>query len=627
MSTTRDISKSLKPKTALLRTLALVVIVAASAVAAIAQNADFSVKAPAQVIQGQTFAVEFTITNSDARLTKAPTLNGCTLRYGPGATSTNYYTEIINGNAVTRSSVTYTCTYVADKAGKTTVPAVSINANGKKLSTSPKTITILPPGKGQQGQENGHGQGYGHPDQQTQKATANDLIVTVTLSKNSMYEGEATIATIKVYTKYSISSFQATSLPAFDGFISEELPVSQKTEIEHFRGDNYYSAVLKRCLLYPQKSGKLTINSGRYDVTLLVPERISYGYLYTTRNVEQRITTTSNSVTADVRPLPSPAPAGFDGAVGTGFTAKGILEPEKLRTNEAATYTYTITGTGNIKYLSAPDIDFGPTIEAYDPTTENDANFTGTNMTGTFKALYSIVPTQVGEITIPAVPFVYFDTASGKYVTIDVPAITRPVLKGNNVITGGTTQKAISGKQLDDILHIKVLNPADLQHNPSRFITSWLYWTICLALILLLTTATLIYSRELRLRDDISGRRMARANSVAAKRLSKARKAMAQHNEEEFYAAVSLALWGYMGDKLRIPASALTRDNITDKLSADGVDDESIKQVIAILDDCEMARFTPGTPEAKMDDLYSRATAAIKGLENSKRKKATEQKQ
>ena len=621
MSKITDISNTLRLKTTLLLLLAFTVIFAA-ATAAKAQNVDFSVKAPSQVIQGQTFAVEFTVTNSDARLTKAPALNGCTLRYGPGATSTNYYTEYVNGHSVSYSSVTYTCTYVADKAGKTTVPSVTINANGRKLSTSPKTITILPPGKGQQNQ--GHGQEPGHEQpsvQQTHKATANDLIVTVSLSKNSMYEGEAVIATIKVYTKYNIRNFQATTLPAFDGFISEELPVPQKAEIEHFRGDNYYAMVLKRCLLYPQKTGALTINSGRYDVTLVVPERISYGYFYTTRPVEQRITTTSNSVTANVRALPQPAPAGFDGAVGTGFKASATLEPAKLRTNESATYTYTITGTGNVKYLSAPDIDFGPTVDAYDPTTENDAKFTGSNMTGTFKASYSIVPTQVGELTVPAVPFVYFDTASGKYVTVDVPAITRSVLKGNAVASSGVAQKAINGKQLDDILHIKVLSSFDLCHKPHRVVMSWLYWTICLILVLALVTAAVVYRRELRLRDDIQGRRSARANRVAAKRLAAARKAMARHNEEEFYASVASALWGYMGDKLRIPASALTRENITEKLGADGVDEESIANVIAVLDDCEMARFTPGSPDQKMDDLYGRATAAIKGLENSKRKK------
>lgn len=624
MSRITDIISTFRLKTAVLRALALVVVFAAAAGAS-AQKADFKVNAPAQVVQGQVFAVEFTVTNSNARLSKAPTLNGCTLRYGPDATSTNSYTEFVNGRASSYSSVTYTCTYVADKAGKTTVPSVTINANGHRLNTQPKTITILPPGKSSQSQ--GRDPGYGQPAQQTHKATANDLIVTVTLSKNSMYEREAVIATIKVYTKYDIRNFQATTLPAFDGFISEELPVPQKPEIEHFRGDNYYSLVLKRCLLYPQKTGTLTINSGRYEVTLLVPEQITYGYFYTTRDVEQRIVTTSNSVKANVRALPSPAPAGFDGAVGTGFTAKATLEPSKLRTNEAATYTYSIKGTGNIKYLSAPDIDFGPTVEAYDPETESDASFTGSNMTGTFKATYSIVPTQVGELAVPAVPFVYFDTASGKYITIDVPAITEPVLKGNAVATGGTPQKGISGKQLDDILHIKTLNPADLHHKPERVIMSWPFWVICLAMVLTLVTAAIAYRRKLRLRGDIAGRREARANRVAVKRLAKARKAMARHNEEEFYADVALALWGYMGDKLRIPASALTRDNITEKLGADGVDDESIKQVIAVLDDCEMARFTPGSPDSKMDDLYNRASAAIKGLENSKRKKATERKQ
>ena len=136
----------------------------------------------------------------------------------------------------------------------------------------------------------------------------------------------------------------------------------------------------------------------------------------------------------------------------------------------------------------------------------------------------------------------------------------------------------------------------------------------------MMAAITLIYRRNLKLNSDVTGRRMARANRVANRRLRTARAEMSRHNEDAFYAAVASALWGYMGDKLRIPASALTRDNITEKLSADGVGPETIQRTIAVLDDCEMARFTPGTADSKMSDLYQRATTAINELEASKRK-------
>lgn len=605
----------------LLRALLLAAVLVVAWATAAAQQPSLSVQVRPQVVQGQRFTVTFRISNAEARITKAPELKGCTLLYGP-ATSTMSYMSNMNGHMVSTSSVDYTFTYSADKAGTVTIPAMSVNAGGQKLTSSAKTVTILPPDRSAQQSQQGQPSGGGHPTGNRRTATAKDLIVTVSLSKSSMYEHEATIATIKVYTKFNITQFRATTLPSFDGFLSEELPVPQSVNLEHFRGENYYVAVLKRCLLYPQKTGTLVINSGRYDVTLETYEEVSNGFFIQQRPVEQHITTTSNQVNATVRPLPQPAPAGFNGAVGTGFTASAVLEPQILRTNEAATYTYTVKGTGNIKYLSAPEIDFGATVEAYDPETENDASFNGSSMTGTFKATYSVVPTQVGEMTIPACPFVYFNPSTGKYVTVDVPGISRKVLKGNAAVSSaGVDQKAISGKQLDDILYIKSLDNADLEREPNRVLHSWYYVTLYLALIVLLVVLALVYRRYLKLNSDVTGRRMARANRVATKRLKTARAEMNRHNEEGFYAAVASALWGYMGDKLRIPSSALTRDNITEKLSADGVSDELIQRTIAVLDDCEMARFTPGSADSKMSDLYDRATSVINDLEASKRKK------
>lgn len=578
-----------------------------------AQAPSLTVQARPQVVQGQHFTVTVRLSNVSANINRAPQLKNCTLLYGP-AVSTMAYSSNINGRQENVEIVDFTFTYTADKAGTVTIPAISVNVGGKTLKSQPKTITILPPDKSTQQQQRGGHQGATAPStgRRTQ-ATANDLIVTTTLSKNSMYEHEAVIATIKVYTKFKILSFRPTTLPAFDGFLSEELPVSNNVQMEHFRGDNYYSAVLKRCLLFPQKEGKLVIKSGRYDVTLEAYEEVSNGFFITQRPYEQYITTTSNQITANVKALPKPQPAGFSGAVGTGFHATATLEPKTLRTNEAATYTYTVSGTGNVKYLTAPDIDFGPNVEAYDPETEDDAVFNGTALTGTYKAVYSIVPQQVGEITIPSCDFVYFNPTTGKYVTVPVAGFTRKVAKGS-AVAAAAPQKAI-GKQLDDILHIKSIKGSSLSKNPQPVFYSWPYLLCYIIIIVALVGAALIYRRYIRLNSDLTGRRSAKARGIAAKRLRKAKAEMNAHHEEAFYAAVASALWGYMGDKLRIPASALTRDNISERLASIGVSEQVIERTIAVLDDCEMARFTPGSADRKMSDLYDRALTVINDLE------------
>lgn len=578
---------------------------------------SLSVHAARQVIQGQKFTVTFRLTNAQGAVGQAPQLKGCKLIYGP-ARNTMYSTSIINGRQENVSVFDFTFTYLAEKTGTVTIPAMSVNAEGHNLRSKPVTITVLPPDRSSQSyQQSGAGAAAQPVSRGAQKATAKDLIVRVSLSKSSIYEQEATIATIKVYTKYRILSFRATTLPAFDGFLAEELPVSGEVGIEHFQGENYYTVVLKKNIIYPQKPGRLSINSGRYDVTLETYELVSNGYFTTQRPVEQKITTTSNSLSVNVKALPQPVPSDFSGAVGSGFKVSTELSPKILRTNEAATYTYNVSGTGNIKYLSAPDIDFGNNVEEFEPETENDATFNGSNMTGKFTATYTVIPQQVGEFAIPARKFIYFDPASGRYITQEVPGITRKVVKGS--ATASTSSQKSIDKTIDDILHIKNLSKENLEKTPSRTFHSWLYLICYLIVIAGIVFAAIAYRRTLKLNADVTGRRSARANRVAARRLKVAHQEMDKHNDEAFYAAVASALWGYMGDKLRIPASALTRDNISGKLEDDGVSPELIGKTISVLDDCEMARFTPGNADTKMSDLYNRAAEVINGLESSKK--------
>lgn len=591
-----------------------------TALCAVAQQVSFGLVPPRNVVQGRNFALTFRVTNGDANPPSAPKLKGCTLLFGP-ATSTMQSTEIINNRMTTSSSIDFSYTYRADEPGTVEVPEVTVTSNGKTLRSRAASFQILPDDSPRGGNGGGQApaQDYdGVSASSPGRISADDLLVRVSFSKSSVYEQEPVVATIKVYTKYDISSFMPTTQPAFEGFLTEELPVSMETSIEHYNGTNYHTAVLKRLLLYPQKAGKLSVNSGKYDVTLVQYETVNMGFFRTQRPVEKNVTTSSNAATLNVKPLPEPRPAGFSGAVGQ-FSVSTTLEPELMRTNEASVYSYIVKGTGNIKYLSEPAVQFPAGIDAYTPKTDVTANVVGgTNMSGTYRTDFTIVPQEVGSFTIEGVPFVYFDPSADKYVTIDVPSTPIKVLRGTSAPVDVRQNELNTG--IDDILHIKS-SASEGQHKSRSFIYEKAgYWWAYVAVLMLLVLAVVLYRRQLRLRSDVSGRRLAKAGRVATKRLREARAAMNSHRSDEFYAALAKALWGYISDKLSISASQLTRDNVAEKLHAYGLSDADTDNVLRVLDECEMARFTPQHSDAEIASLYDSASAAIKNIEDVKKR-------
>ncbi len=527
----------------------------ALALAASAQDATFELLKPRNVVEGRNFNITYRLVNAEGNAPEAPELAGCTLLYGP-AVSTMASTQIVNGRLSSSSSVDYTFTYRADQAGHVEIPAAAIRTDNGTLRSQGASFEILPADR------DGSSNSIDRPAQQSvQNVDADDLLVRVFFSKNTVYEQEPVVATIKVYTKFDISAFIPTVQPAFEGFLTEELEVSPEVSIENYNGQNYHCAVLKRLLLYPQRSGRLSVNSGSYDVTIVQHEILNMGFFRTSRPVERQITTTSNAASLNVRPLPQPAPEGFAGAVGQ-FSAATSLDPEVMRTNEASVYSYTITGTGNIKFLSPTQMSFPASVESYTPRTEVDTRLIagGANMSGTYRTDFTIVPTEVGNFVIEGKPLVFFNPSDGKYHTVEVPDMPIRVLRG----TGAAAAPA----------------PTEI---------------------------------------DVAGRRLAKAGRVAQRRLKQARSAMDAKDSDSFYASLASAMWGYISDKLGIAPSQLTRENVAGKLESYGVSSEGTKDILDVLDSCEMARFTPMGSSEEMADIYARAAAAVAAVENVKK--------
>lgn len=596
----------------------IVFLIAISCLTALkAQDISFNVNSPGNVIEGRKFALTFRLKNGQASAPKAPQLDNCELLYGP-ATSTMSSTTYTNGRMSSSTSIDYTYTYLAKSAGKVTVPAVTVNVGGTNYSSKQITFQIYPADKESEADASSQqaGRRAVHVDdidtQTPGPVSDKDLFVRISLSRDKVYEQEAIIATIKVYTKYSISGFLANTQPTFDGFISEELPVNNELQPDHFNGQNYYSAELKKAIIYPQKSGRLTINSGKYDVTIVQYRNVSMGFFTTREPVERKVVTQSNSVVVNVEPLPTPAPEGFNGAVGR-YTISSELTPKRLLTNEAANLKLTISGTGNVKVFSEPEVQFPHGFDEYTPDKEVDARFNGSDMTGTAVINYTIVPQEVGKAVIKSVPFTYFDPAKKEYVTLHTEEYDVNVGRGANS-QAVVPQKAID-TSLSDILHIKTNHKEAMRPDSQVFFAGY-YWCIYIFAVVMLVAVIVIYRKKMQLNSDVRRLQQTRATKLAKKRFKSAYSAMHNHENDKFYEELSKALWGYLSDKLGIPASQLLRDNITQALTAHGASEDTVKNIIAIIDDCEMARFTPNHSDDEMSQLYDKAVGVIKEMEN-----------
>lgn len=593
-----------------------------AAVVAVAQ-ASFQVVPPRNVIAGNVFHVTYRLSNASGSGLNAPAIDGCKLLSSRPGVSTMQSVQIINGKQTSNTTEDYTFTYRAEKEGTYTIPVASIEANGKTLQTQSASFKILPPDQNSS-QQGGYDDPYSSPrvddiDSQDSRASIskNDIFVRVILNKNHAYEGEAIECTLKLYTKFErINSFMITNPPTFDGFLIDELDTQNSlNDIEHYNGQNYITAVLKKCIIFPQKSGKLTINSGTYNLSVVQLERVSNGFFISARPIEREVQLQPFTQTIDITPLPQPSPAGFTGAVGQ-YKFESNLSSTDLRTGEAAALRYIITGSGNIKYVKAPKPTIPSEFEQYTPKNDSNTRIAGNTLTGTTSAEYTIVPQSVGEFKIPAVDFAYFDPAKKEYVTLTAPGYTINVAKGSGT-TMSADQRDIEIKNTD-ILHIKT-GDKHQSHNHIPVVNNWWYWMIFVLLIALFAAALLIYRRQLKLDADVAGRRTSRANKVARKRLKQAENFMKAHQSEKFYEELLKAMWGYLSDKLNMPASQLTRQNIVDTLTHRGVDAEVSNRVIAILDDCEMARYTPDSSlDSSVEALYNKATDAINNMEKYK---------
>ena len=586
---------------------------------------SFTVQAPRQVNEGSKFNVTFVLKNAEGSGFVAPDIPGATKIYGP-ALSTSYSQSWVNGKSSSSSSQEYTMIYKANRQGRLSVGAASVDVNGRRMTTKPFTIEVLPPDRAansrpqslQEEQRQHERRGVQYDDPITQSAdkavTGNDIFVRIEMSKPRVFEQQAVVCTIKLYTKYQGSQFIPTLQPSFDGFLIEEIPMQPSlNNVETLNGQQYMVAVLKKCILYPQQSGKLTITSGNYDVNVVQYEnyRTIFGTL--SQPVEKKLVVKSNTATVNILPLPEPKPADFSGAVGR-FTVATSISPTPLKTYAAATYSYVITGTGNLKYIKAPEVAFPKQMDVYDPKTNVKVNPGAGDMSGSVQIDYPFIPQFAGEFTIPASQFTFFNPETERYESVPIPEQPLKVAKGE-----GAPSNHYRLQNMD----IRHLHQGDLSLSKTRtfLVENWGYWMGYMIPMLLMAALLVYYRKQLRERADVRLMRTKRASKVAQRRLKQARASMARGDRTAFYADLLSAMWGYLSDKLSIPVSELDKENIQAELAQYGVDDQLQQDTLDILDKCEFAQYAPELASSDMAPVLDDAASLIDRLENVKRAK------
>ena len=604
------------------------------ALCAYADEVVFKAQAPKQVVVGRPFQISFTV-NHRSRDLQAPEFTDFDVLSGPYS-STSSSTSFTNGHMSSSYEQTYTYMLMARKAGTFTIGPATVKVSGDRIQSNGVRIEVLPEDQPssnspQGGQTGGAGQTAtrSNSSQSGQaSASSENIFIRTIATKTRVHEQEALMVTYKLYFA-NVDVAQLTNnikLPEFTGFLKQELEQGEiQTELEHYNGRNYQTAVLYRTILYPQHSGDIAIDPAHFEAILRVQTQqrvrsIFDDFFGSYTNVTKALT--APGVTIHVAPLPGGKPAGFSGGVGK-FTLTPSISQTEVQANEAVTIKLDISGAGNMKLLKTPAIDWPEGFEPYDPKVTNNFKTTTSGVSGTKSIEYLAIPRSGGEYTIPAVKFSYFDIEEKAYKTLSTPEYTIRVKRGAGESSAVNNQNAVVSytqkediKQLGtDIRYIDTKAPkgnTEYSVQNTDFIWVWYAAPSILALILLI-----ILRKQIKEASDLTRMRYKRANKVAQKRLKAASKALKANDKDAFYAAIEQAAWTYLSDRLSIPTADLNKDNIASLLTQKGVSDALIAEVKNVLSTAEFARYAPSTDHA-MDELYTATTNLINNLEEEK---------
>ena len=587
------------------------------------------VSTPSRVEAGENFRVSFKVTTQDVDDFRSGLHSTDVVEViaGPYTSSESSF-QMVNGHTSSSSSITYTYTLYAAKSGVYNIPAAHARVGGKQISSRPAKVTVVGSAQGRGNNSPKMHEDDNYPPHMKVAGSAisgRDLFIKVSANKRKVYEQEPILLTYKVYTLVDLTQLEG-KMPELTGFHTQEIPLPQQKSfhIERVNGKPYRTVTWSQYVMYPQMTGKMEIPSITFKGIVVQQNRAvdpfeaffngGSGYVEVKRNI------VAPSIKIDVLPLPH-KPANFSGGVGK-FNISAQLNKNELKAGDPLSLRIVVGGIGNLKLIKQPVVNFPKDWDKYDPKVTDKTKLTSNGLEGNM--IYDIlaVPRNQGHYTIPPVELTYYDTSLNQYKTIKTQSFEIEVAKGD-----GSRSSVVdySKDQPKDIKDIKK-GEAEL-HSVDNFFFGSVGYLMSLLIPFAAFVALLVIFRNRAIDNaDLVKMKGKKANKIATKRLRQANKLMLAGKTNEFYDEVLRALWGYVGDKLNMPAEKLSRENISEKLQSHNVDDNTISKFLSAIDDCEMMRFAPGDPEGNMNKTFESAMTAIMEIENVMKKKSNKAK-
>lgn len=573
----------------------------------VAAQVRFKVNVPNIVALGDNYQIQFILEGTtDVGDFTPPDLSALDVLYGPAIFSRN--TKVSNGGKST-SSYTYTLTYTlqASKAGKYTIGSAQIVANGKVYKTSKQSFQIT------------QAKSLQNTDQASDGLKSSDLFIRAVTNKKVVYEQEAVLVSLYVYSRRSnISGYNRTP-PEFTDFITEEIPNNGQSSFttENVQGKLYYKAPIWQLIAYPQKSGRLEIPAFGYEFKVAIntaPKDPSDLFSGSSSKIVS-VPLKSLPIFIDVKPLPSGAPEGFNGLVGSYSISNKISTSEgnTFRVADPLTYTLTIHGQGNDKLLASPSVLFPDSFEAYAPQEENKRSLLANNVSNIRTIQTLLFPSNTGQYTIPEVKLVFFDPQKRQYQTTTAPARTI-------VVHPGDPAKIAARKAAAQNASSKSIVPAPLKRRhllsgePNLFVESIWFLLLHLLFPLVLIVALWYYRNQQRALSDPQTTRYKKAQKEAEKHLQKAYKELQKGATDSFYTTLIATIYEFLSHRFFLRTSELNRQNIDSTLQSHNVSATLRQQTLGLIDSLEQARYAPASSVPPMQELYQQALSLVMAL-------------
>ncbi|HET8753501.1 MAG TPA: BatD family protein [Salinimicrobium sp.] len=444
-----------------------------------------------------------------------------------------------------------------------------------------------------------------------------NLHLVAEISNTNPYINEAITVVYKLYVspEISVSNWRQLDNPTYSDFWSQNIDIRQlQVEEGEYQGLPYRYVVLRKTILYPQKTGELNIEPLTLSVAVEVPtqRRSIFGQrIFTT--VDK--TVAAGNKTINVKPLPQNGkPAGFTGAVGKNLDFDVSVDKNSLAATESLQAKVSVSGNGNLKLFDLPKLEVPASMEVYEPQYNEDVQTNLSGMYGSISNTYTIVAQDQGKFILPELSFSYFDLNSKTYKTLKSEEIVIEVEKGpaNSVATpgasGGNKQAVAATSQFRYIKLDANLKPI----GKTSFLGSLEFWSAFLLPLTLIPLAIIFGRRRKAIANDVAGNRIRKADKLARKYLSEAKRNLG--NQEKFYVSLEKALHNYLKAKLHIQTAEMSKDRIKDLLESRGANPGTVSQFNELLQSCEFARYTPTSNVAIKQD-YEKAVHTISEID------------